>query len=203
MASNIGTHELKHKLSSEPMSRDELNKALSKLAASSNRLNTETFATCYVMSEPDEVKIPFVCARCGRRRLFTKEDPNLIKKYELLAQKFIRLGYKATVSTYCNDCIIEDKKHLAQIVFSFQASGMEEPSVSFPNCNWYEDSDYLLALDFLKGVNSARVLSDLHHKSNNGNKSVYERIKAIVGTFIEPFSEDLFEPDEDDGELPF
>ena len=200
MASIIGTHELKHELFSIPMSKEELHKALQKLAESSKREAPERSIIC-CDDFSDEDKIPFVCARCGRRRLLTKKDPNIIKKYEALAQKFIKIGYKASVSTYCNDCILEDSRHIAQIVFSFQADGMEEPSASFPNCNWYEDSDYLLALDFLKGADSANVLSDIHEGIKNDKQAAYEKIAPIVGNYIAPLPEDIF--DEDDGELPF
>ena len=200
MASIIGTHDLKHELFPMPMSKEELHNALRKLKESSHFRVIEPPTICYE-GFPDKVKIPFVCARCGRRRLFTNEDPNIIKKYEVLAKKFIKIGYKASVSTYCNDCILEDSRHIAQIVFSFQADGMEEPSVSFPNCNWYEDSDYLLALDFLRGADSASVLSDIHEGIKNYKQAAYERIAPIVGNFIPLLPEDVIH--EDDGELPF
>ena len=200
MASIIGTHDLKHELFPMPMSQEELHKALRKLAESSNFGITQP-PTIGSDGFSDKVKIPFVCARCGRRRLLTNADPNIIKKYEVLAHKFIKIGYKASVSTYCNDCILEDSRHIAQLVFSFQADGMEEPSVSFPNCNRYDDSDYLLALDFLRGADSASVLSDIHEGIKNYKRAAYERIAPIVGNYIAPLPEDIF--DEDDGELPF
>ncbi|MBR0200018.1 MAG: hypothetical protein IJQ42_07650 [Oscillospiraceae bacterium] len=200
MASIIGTHDLKHELFPVPMSKEELHKALRKLAESSHFGVTQSTTICYD-GFSDKVKIPFMCARCGRRRLLTNEDPNIIKKYDALAQKFVKIGYKARVSTYCNDCIFEDSRHIAQFVFSFQADGMEEPSVSFPNCNRYDDSDYLLALDFLRGADSASVLSDIHEEIKNYKQAAYERIATIVGNYIAPLPEDIF--DEDDGELPF
>ncbi len=189
----IGTHELKHKLLPTPMSKDELSIEMGMLVKSTHLSNSDGFTICY---DDAEVKIPFICSKCGRRRLLTNEDPDIIEKYERLAQNFTKLGYKAKISTYCNDCILENTKRFSQIVFSFQAAGMEEPVKSFPNCHWYEEENYLLALDFLKGASSAKVLSDLHGISKEDSKLIIERINPIIGT-----SDELFSAIDD--ELPF
>lgn len=187
------THELWHELSPRAMTREELDKALENLQNTSTEQLKRVYASCYVRAWPHIEEEPIICDNCHELSSlvimsYGSRDKNILEDYKRLADEFASLGYRAEVTCYCDDCVRKDKS-LAPIVFSFQADWMNEPVLSYPNYEQYEDDDYKLALDFLKGVDSASALFDIHgpKRSRNyreiesGETEYGERIKRIVG----------------------
>ena len=196
MKKELKTHELWHELSPRSMTRAELDKALENLQNTSTEQLKRIYASCYVRSWPHIEEEAIICDKCHEfsslvLMAYGKRDSAILERYKKLAEEFETLGYSAKVTCFCDKCVREDSSRLAPVVFSFQANWMKAPVISYPNYEHYEDEDYRLALDFLRGVDSASALFDIHgpgrHMDEDDKDTEYrERIQRIIGPEPQP-----------------
>lgn len=181
------SHELVHVVKPENMTRDELDNALTELRAS--QFHEHEFACCYSIVPPKWVECETKCDKCGgpSALIMSTYEENYVSieiPYNELAEEFKRLGYKAKMSYYCEKCVAEDPEHLAPIVFSFQAEGMDHPFLSYPNSRRFTPEKYNLALSFLKGIHSNSLMHSVNRDADwiqNYSDYYADDIAEIIG----------------------
>ena len=152
--------------------RTSLDYALSRLAESTKDYNynpPRMSAMCYSINVPDKVSLYFTCDGCGREASIDVYDAggkekDIITNYLSLSEEFTDLGYPSTVKCYCDQCA--EKYYPSQyrfntnnIVFSVRRPDSDTPINSFPNTSSYQDFEYRIALEFLKGADTFSKLS--------------------------------------------
>ena len=178
--------EKKHSLGT----RNEIDNALSKLAASSRNYQDPPpeSAMCYSISPPEEVSIRFQCDKCGRvaaAKVYEGEE-ELMSNYRNLANKFVELGHKAEVMCLCDDCATRhfpsnSSWRKNNIVFAFTAGGSSTPVYSFPSSWTYRDLEYRLALSFLNGADTVEKLAE-ETGTNLKAQTYLEYVRSVIGS---------------------
>ena len=170
--------------------RNEIDNALSKLAASSRNYQDPPpeSAMCYSMRLPDEVNIRFTCDKCGRTATIKvyEGQENLMSHYCNLTKKFVELGHKAEVMCLCDDCATRhfpsnSSWRKNNIVFAFTAKGSSAPVYSFPSSRTYRDFEYRVALSFLNGADTVEKLAEetgTKHKA----QTYLDHVKTVIGS---------------------
>lgn len=148
--------------------RAELDKALSKLAASSSNYEDPPpeSAMCYSIRVPSEVEIQFRCEECSKVATMSvyEGSEDLAKRYKALAKEFMDLGYEASARCVCKECAERYSRgtryRTNHIIFSFRSKDSARPKYSFPSSWSYKSFEYEVALCFLKGATTVEALSE-------------------------------------------
>ena len=151
-------------------SRAEIDQALKRLAASTKDYQNppQERAMCYSIRTPEEVCISFRCSKCGHMASLTvyEGSEHIYEQYRKLTGEFTALGHKAEVMCLCDSCAEQYfpshsswSKH--NIVFAFTAKGSTTPVYSYPSTWRYNDFEYKVALEFLKGAGTINELSEV------------------------------------------
>ena len=182
----LNNKDKKHSLGS----RNEIDIALSKLAASSLYYQDPPpeSAMCYSIRTPEEVCVRFKCDKCGGNATINvyKGQENLMSNYRNLTKKFIELGHKAEVMCLCDDCAIRNfpsysswKKN--NIVFAFTAKESNTPVYSFPSLWTYRDFEYQVALSFLNGADTIEKLAE-ETGTKHEAQTYLNHVKNVIGS---------------------
>lgn len=176
--------------SKKEATRNEIDNALSKLAASSRDYQDPPpeSAMCYAISPPEVVSIRFQCDKCGRvaaAKVYEGEE-ELMSNYRNLANKFVELGHKAEVMCLCDDCATRhfpsnSSWRKNNIVFAFTAGGSSTPVYSFPSSWTYMDLEYRLALSFLNGADTVEKLAE-ETGTNLKAQTYLEYVRSVIGS---------------------
>ena len=170
--------------------RNEIDNALSKLAASSRDYQDPPpeSAMCYSIRTPEEVNIRFTCDKCGRTATIKvyEGQEKLMSHYRNLTKKFVELGHKAEVTCLCDDCATRyfpsnSSWRKNNIVFAFTAKGSSTPVYSFPSSWTYRDFEYRVALSFLNGADTVEKLAEetgTKHKA----KTYLDHVRTVIGS---------------------
>ena len=184
----------------QKMSRKQIDEALKKLAKAKHE-GERYSACCYSPAIRRSVEEECVCDGCGGTFNFHFETytyDSMVLRYRNLAKDFASLGFDVSVKFYCRDCVQKETDSLAPIVFSFRLSETEDPVLSYPAYDKYEDTDYLLALDFLNGISSLPdfavkymdyfdVKYIYYHELDGADGRVYaNKIRNIIGPLKKP-----------------
>lgn len=170
-------------------SRIEIDQALKRLAESTKDYQNppQERAMCYSIRTPKEVKISFSCSKCGQFATMTvyEGSEDICDKYRTLAEEFVALGYKAEVMCLCDSCAdryfpSDSKWSRHNIVFAFSAKGSTKPVYSFPSTWRYNDFEYQVALEFLKGADTINKLSEVT-KSKLDSDVYLKHVRSVIG----------------------
>lgn len=170
-------------------SRAEIDQALKRLAASTKDYQDppRESAMCYSIRTPEEVSISFRCSKCGQTAsmMVYEGSEHVFDQYRKLSSEFIALGHKAEVMCLCDKCADRYfpsysswSKH--NIVFAFTANGSATPVYSYPSTWRYNDFEYQVALEFLKGADSINELSEVT-KSNLDSEVYLKHVRNVIG----------------------
>lgn len=115
---------------------------------------------------PRHAAVLLTCSHCKKatKHMVVEGHEQILEKYQLLSNEFSQLGFDSTVSFYCTDCAkklneIDSLGMPENIVFTVMMPGSKTAAKSHP-AHWaYKDTEYRVALAFLRGADTINTIS--------------------------------------------